>query len=109
MLVKQAGHFQPEYMNTKESLAIDLNCFKALHFCEKGNLLDLLGILHKASSNDNLVCFNNQLRHSGTLFFLQSLNFQIPSLPSLIVPFTSTSSPGGFPVQDVILPFGIFF
>jgi len=50
--------------------------FKPLHFCEKGNLLDLLKVLeiNKASSNDNVVCLNDQLRHSLTPF-LRSLNF----------------------------------
>jgi len=43
---------------------------------KKANLLDLLEVLeiNKASSNDNVVCLNDQLRHSSTPFF-RSLNF----------------------------------
>jgi len=50
--------------------------FKPLHFCEKGNLLDLLEVLeiNKASSNDRVVCLNDQLRLGSTPFF-RSLNF----------------------------------
>jgi len=50
--------------------------FKPLHFCGRGNLLDLLEVLeiNKASSNDNVVCLNDQFIHSSTPFF-RFLNF----------------------------------
>jgi len=58
--------------------------FKVLHICQKGFFLDLLESLEmaKVSTVSDVVCLNDQVRHSSTPFF-NSLLFSQSSFSPL--------------------------